>query len=441
MDLQNTIQIQSGLLAAEEQGVSGDRSDTTTIEFDSGEVKAYDEDDFIMELKKIEDCQRHLRNRQHKRDCFREELRLKLEQQQKLKQQTQQLQHRKQYLAKLQAEVLAKTSLVQEKKLQLEQSKGYISQRCIALGNAVDVLYSTMLWVKDQQRELEEHTKPACNQLLIKIISRRCHLVAELGHIFQVGASTLSVWSRKVLEEQIDQWWMMPMNQRLQTHTNHSPENGRSNQVVRIPRPPKKQIAKLTILGLEVNTQLVQLARDKVALRDVQKIEINAAALGYVAHMVYLMAAYLNVPLRYPVYFFGSRSFLIDPYPPQQEARIWTLAYPYDARKLTHNMRYQQFHYKNYKLNLDQKQQVVQQSDVVQPVTFPLFYSARKGIRYDYAVFKLNADIKQLLNIHGLTSDSPINVLQNLQKLVEQARAGIPKKKNYDFAYLIDDKV
>lgn len=37
-----------------------------------------------------------------------------------------------------------------------------------------------------------------------------------------------------------------------------------------------------------------------------------SVALGFVAHLVQMMAYFLNVPTRYPVCHFGSRSKIID---------------------------------------------------------------------------------------------------------------------------------
>lgn len=39
-------------------------------------------------------------------------------------------------------------------------------------------------------------------------------------------------------------------------------------------------------------------------------------AIGYVAHLVDRLAAYLDVPLRYPLACIGSRSLVLDSLPP-----------------------------------------------------------------------------------------------------------------------------
>lgn len=37
-----------------------------------------------------------------------------------------------------------------------------------------------------------------------------------------------------------------------------------------------------------------------------------SVALGFVAHLIQMIAYFLNVPLRYPIVFAGSRSKIID---------------------------------------------------------------------------------------------------------------------------------
>ena len=37
-----------------------------------------------------------------------------------------------------------------------------------------------------------------------------------------------------------------------------------------------------------------------------------AVAIGYVAHLVYMMAKFMELPLRYPIRPMGSRSTIVD---------------------------------------------------------------------------------------------------------------------------------
>lgn len=76
---------------------------------------------------------------------------------------------------------------------------------------------------------------------------------------------------------------------------------------------------------------------------------VTSAALGYVAHVVYILSFYLSVPLRYPVKFEGSRSFIKDPISVIQGAR-----------------------------------------------TFPLWSRGSPLYRFEYAIFLLNKDIEQV---------------------------------------------
>ena len=55
----------------------------------------------------------------------------------------------------------------------------------------------------------------------------------------------------------------------------------------------------------------MQVGRRRLEVGRIEE-EQAATALGHVAHCVALLAAYLDVPLRYPVQPYGSYSFLRD---------------------------------------------------------------------------------------------------------------------------------
>jgi hypothetical protein len=96
-----------------------------------------------------------------------------------------------------------------------------------------------------------------------------------------------------------------------------------------------------------------------------------SAALGYVAHMIYLLSFYLGTPLRYPVKPMGSRSFVRDDISVIQGAR-----------------------------------------------TFPLWMKGTIYYRFEYAVFLINKNVQQLMSHVGLHCADIRHTLANLKSLV-----------------------
>ncbi|KAA8914865.1 UV radiation resistance protein and autophagy-related subunit 14-domain-containing protein, partial [Sphaerosporella brunnea] len=95
-----------------------------------------------------------------------------------------------------------------------------------------------------------------------------------------------------------------------------------------------------------------------------------AAALGHVAHLIYLLSYYLATPLRYPVKPVGSRSFVRDDISVIQGAR-----------------------------------------------TFPLWIKGVLYYRFEYAVFLINKDVQQLMSAVGLHCVDIRHTLANLKSL------------------------
>ncbi|KAJ8530751.1 hypothetical protein K7X08_023632 [Anisodus acutangulus] len=120
---------------------------------------------------------------------------------------------------------------------------------------------------------------------------------------------------------------------------------------------------------------------------DKKEVQRSATALGYVAHVIALMASYLQVPLRYPLRLGGSRSYIRD-YAPSIEPSSSDLT---SSSSVSSNSR---------------------------PVEFPLFLEGQDSTRAAYAVFLLNKDIEQLLNYIGGRSLGPRHVLANLKELL-----------------------
>jgi hypothetical protein len=136
---------------------------------------------------------------------------------------------------------------------------------------------------------------------------------------------------------------------------------------------PGKALA-FTIAGLALpNSSFEDIDRDVVA-----------AALGYTAHLVYLLSFYLSVPVPYPVKPYLSHSIIHDP----------------------------------VSVALPQR-------------TFPL-YPVNVQYRFEYGVFLLNKDIEFLLNRRGLRVLDIRHTLPNLKYLLYVLTAGaseLPARK------------
>ena len=150
----------------------------------------------------------------------------------------------------------------------------------------------------------------------------------------------------------------------------------------------------ISICGLEVDSSVIKKNKDTLLDQDVENnAEKLATALGYVAHILQLLSAYFDIPLRYPVKPVNSRSYICDVVPVKQQN------------------------------NPKGKQP---SPGVVQPETmkFPLYIDhlgvERERTRFAYAVFLLNKDIEQILNAHGLDAYgvAPHFTLSNLHKFL-----------------------
>uniref|UniRef100_A0A803LZC8 UV radiation resistance-associated gene protein n=1 Tax=Chenopodium quinoa TaxID=63459 RepID=A0A803LZC8_CHEQI len=139
----------------------------------------------------------------------------------------------------------------------------------------------------------------------------------------------------------------------------------------------------LTISGAQLNmlpfTQLT-------FFTDKKQVQRSTTALGYVAHVISLIATYLHVPLRYPLRMGGSHSYIKD-YAPSIDP---TSSGPSSSALASANTKC---------------------------LEFPLFLDGQDATRAAYAIFLLNKDIEQLLNYVGIKSLGPRHVLANLKEL------------------------
>ncbi|ORY75144.1 hypothetical protein BCR37DRAFT_395644 [Protomyces lactucae-debilis] len=114
----------------------------------------------------------------------------------------------------------------------------------------------------------------------------------------------------------------------------------------------------------------------------------EAAALGWTAHLIALLAQYLHVPLRYPLLCCGSSSYVIDPistFPESSDQDDRGVGPPYSMRK-------------------DRR--------------YPLFYSKADMPRFNYGVYLLNKNVEQLMQARGLVCGDIRDTLINLGVLV-----------------------
>ncbi|KAK3119650.1 hypothetical protein QOZ80_9AG0673330 [Eleusine coracana subsp. coracana] len=148
-----------------------------------------------------------------------------------------------------------------------------------------------------------------------------------------------------------------------------------------LPNGPQKPLA---ILGL----QLSKLSVKKTGyFSDKTEFQKSSTVLGFAAHAVSLIASYLNVPLRYPLRFGGSRSYILDHAPSVELSSITSIV------------------------------SSVPPSTSMKTMEFPLFFDGPETTRSSYAIFLLNKDIEQLLNYIGAESLGPRHVLANLKQL------------------------
>ncbi|KAL6841229.1 hypothetical protein ACP4OV_028747 [Aristida adscensionis] len=120
-----------------------------------------------------------------------------------------------------------------------------------------------------------------------------------------------------------------------------------------------------------------------------KELQRSAAVLGYASHAVLLIASYLDVPLRYPLRFGGSRSYVSDCLPSAETASVASAEHPSTN-------------------NVDAKL-----------TEYPLFLRCQEddSTKASYAIYLLHKDTEQLLNYIGAES-SGRHVFGNLQELI-----------------------
>ncbi|XP_062198102.1 vacuolar protein sorting 38-like [Phragmites australis] len=195
-----------------------------------------------------------------------------------------------------------------------------------------------------------------------KLLMRQQHMITQVAQIYPV----------KPLDEQSpDHKPSLTSNIIKTSNAESMSPNGSQN------RP-------LAILGLQLSKLSVKKAS---YFSDKTEFQKSTTVLGYAAHAVSLIASYLNVPLRYPLRFGGSQSYVLDHAPSVEPSSITSVL------------------------------SSVPRNTSMRTMEFPLFFDAQETTRSAYAMFLLNKDIEQLLNYIGAESLGPRHVLANLKQL------------------------
>ena len=178
----------------------------------------------------------------------------------------------------------------------------------------------------DAERSLQgEQGVGRWQALVAETVGRRNVMVSELACAYQVGPShPSSALDAAALERHIDSCWMAggmdddgddreaePAGQLV---SSSSRNNG---SLQRFPNGRGSPASRLSVVGLEIPPDLIRriLHDGPGGPGSTDEEQRIAAALGYMAHIVERLAAYLDVPLRYPLTPRMSSSVLHDPMP------------------------------------------------------------------------------------------------------------------------------
>ncbi|KAK9832431.1 hypothetical protein WJX74_010109 [Apatococcus lobatus] len=262
------------------------------------------------------------------------------------------------------------------------------------------------------------------------LVARRCRLVAAAGAIYGLGPRTVEVVEAPALghlDVQLEQgWWAGRPASALPLQNGFAHPSGAQSQASSHEREAAsphsqnssrgvtfKQEARLVIAGMELDPAQVEkgleglLGWDK-DLEDEQNI---AVALGYVAHLVDRLAAYLDVPLRYPIHPGQSVSAILEHGRHCGSYRRWR------GEGLG------QGHLNG--LPVSGRERADDSSSPLYPPAHPLCLTTSDPARFGFAMYLLSQDVAQLLSAHGMDSTSASYLLHNLFKLQAAAASAI----------------
>lgn len=298
----------------------------------------------------------------------------------KAKEKKESLAHRMESIIKVREEYLRQSN-------ELEDMKGKLEARKIAVEDMSMYTKKTLEGVKSRREQLCMETRmllvagktlSAAHQQLQEANKL---LAGKRGHGNLKNLQKMLRRRQQYMIAQVSMLYPVKALNESKTDSNYDGDSA-SSSISDLSKP--QQISPLTVSGL----QLTALPHKKMSFfGNKTEIQRSAAVLGYIAHAVFLIASYLDVPLRYPLRLGGSRSYVIDHAPSLESASSDSLAYPVTG--------------------LNPKS-----------TEFPLFLEGQDATRAAYAIFLLNKDLEQLLNFIGAESLGPRHVLANLKELV-----------------------
>ncbi|KAL4854482.1 UV radiation resistance associated protein [Chlorella vulgaris] len=283
--------------------------------------------------------------------------------------------------------------------------------RAQALVTTLKVMQASSRRMGEAQAALRgEAGRGALVAVLRELVARRCLMVCQLGSILQLGPTSVSILEAPpggYLEDRLEQQW-------AGAAPSSSPGSSSSMGFGSPARPWQdrpcimhsasgnayRQEMRLSIGGLEIQPGVWRGALDGGAYEsDPSDARAAGVALGYVAQMVDRLAAYLDVPLRYPLVLRGSRSLVVDAYPP-----TGTWAGEGDASAVRRPL-------------FGRAEAAAALGELAHE--YPLYCETnRERPRFAVGVFLLNKDVIQLLQTHGISAAGPNQLLQNLYKLL-----------------------
>ncbi|KAK1280379.1 hypothetical protein QJS04_geneDACA015066 [Acorus gramineus] len=272
---------------------------------------------------------------------------------------------------KMEAQKLVMGDLLMRSKRALEDTTNQREQLCLAT-RLLRVAAKTLSAAHDKLEEANKLLSGEMGHGHLKSLwqmlwARQRHMIAQVAALYPVKGSI----AQAPEEEGV-----------VKKYSNSTSGNCEISHPSHVSRPP--QMSSLSILGLQLT---VPPLKRMTIFSDKKEGQRTAAALGYVAHAVLLIASYLDVPLRYPLNLGGSRSYIHD-YAPSIELSSSDLASS-SMNGLSSRL-----------------------------TEFPLFLEGQDTTRAAYAIFLLNKDLEQLLNYMGFQSLGPRHVLANLLELL-----------------------
>ncbi|KZF26923.1 hypothetical protein L228DRAFT_280064 [Xylona heveae TC161] len=162
--------------------------------------------------------------------------------------------------------------------------------------------------------------------------------------------------------------------------------------------------------------------------------EATAAALGHVAHVVYLLSFYLSIPLPYPVQPYASNSFVRDPISLMPRASSGGNSTSSSSNTQPNSTSFPSTSSGNgfFSFSSSSLSSAGNNNSISNYRTFPLYVRGAVRYRFEYAVFLLNKDIELLLSRQSLKVLDIRHTLPNLKYLLYVLAAGkgdLPARK------------